>query len=230
MSTFIVATGKSPLRQKAIIALGEILREAIIEAMRLEGTKDIDTVTSVEVPRWLFEALGAVQKGGQPVQALGRPVHYYVGGVDSIRVFFADNTQPAGGPVATHCHELMMLPDSLAVMKIEELIPKTKKLEATFIGDGRMSFGAALEYLKYNTGARVCRAGWDGKGMWLTLVHHKTAEVDHRSAWFYVVAANFPDAYAVTPAPWIGMKTADNKFVPWLASQTDILAEDWEIV
>jgi hypothetical protein len=30
--------------------------------------------------------------------------------------------------------------------------------------------------------------------------------------------------------PWIGMKTADNKFVPWLASQTDILAEDWEIV
>ena len=31
-------------------------------------------------------------------------------------------------------------------------------------------------------------------------------------------------------APWIGMKTADNKFVPWLASQTDILAEDWEVV
>ena len=30
--------------------------------------------------------------------------------------------------------------------------------------------------------------------------------------------------------PWIGMKTADNKFVPWLASQTDMIAEDWEIV
>jgi hypothetical protein len=30
--------------------------------------------------------------------------------------------------------------------------------------------------------------------------------------------------------PWIGMKTADNKFVPWLASQTDILAGDWGIV
>ena len=27
--------------------------------------------------------------------------------------------------------------------------------------------------------------------------------------------------------PWIGMKTADNSFVPWLASQTDVLAEDW---
>jgi len=30
--------------------------------------------------------------------------------------------------------------------------------------------------------------------------------------------------------PWIGIKTADNKFVPWLASQTDILAEDWSVV
>lgn len=27
--------------------------------------------------------------------------------------------------------------------------------------------------------------------------------------------------------PWIGMKTADKCFVPWLASQTDLLAEDW---
>lgn len=33
-----------------------------------------------------------------------------------------------------------------------------------------------------------------------------------------------------TLLPWIGMKTADNGFVPWLASQTDILAHDWEEV
>jgi hypothetical protein len=33
-----------------------------------------------------------------------------------------------------------------------------------------------------------------------------------------------------TPIPWVGMKTADNKFVPWLASQTDILSEDWQII
>ena len=30
--------------------------------------------------------------------------------------------------------------------------------------------------------------------------------------------------------PWIGMKTADKKFVPWSASQTDILSEDWCVV
>jgi hypothetical protein len=33
-----------------------------------------------------------------------------------------------------------------------------------------------------------------------------------------------------TMLPWIGMKTADNKFVPWLASQTDVLSEDWQII
>jgi len=32
------------------------------------------------------------------------------------------------------------------------------------------------------------------------------------------------------PLPWIGMKTADDKFVPWLASQTDVLANDWCVV
>jgi len=30
--------------------------------------------------------------------------------------------------------------------------------------------------------------------------------------------------------PWIGIETADGAFVPWLASQTDILAEDWDVV
>lgn len=38
------------------------------------------------------------------------------------------------------------------------------------------------------------------------------------------------DEYGATALPWIGMKTADNKFVPWLASQTDMLAEDWAVI
>lgn len=89
-----------------------------------------------------------------------------------------------------------------------------------------MNFGQALEGLK--SGRRVCRSGWNGKGMWLVLVHPQSKDEDR--PWFFVAAVNFPDARAVTPAPWIGMKTADNKFVPWLASQTDVLAEDWEVV
>lgn len=91
-----------------------------------------------------------------------------------------------------------------------------------------MNFGQVLESLK--AGGRAARAGWDGKGMWLVLVHPQSVPVDETRPWFFVAAVNFPDAHAVTPAPWIGMKTADNKFVPWLASQTDILAEDWEHV
>lgn len=89
---------------------------------------------------------------------------------------------------------------------------------------GGMSFGAALEALKQ--GKRVCREGWNGKGMWLALVTERdlstvgitpTFSIDHH-------------AYDYSMAPWIGMKTADNMFVPWLASQTDVLANDWMIV
>ena len=39
-----------------------------------------------------------------------------------------------------------------------------------------------------------------------------------------------PVAGDATLLPWIGMKTADNGFVPWLASQTDVLANDWQVV
>lgn len=84
-----------------------------------------------------------------------------------------------------------------------------------------MNFSDALKYLK--NGDRIRRSGWNGKGMWL----------------FYVEAWNVEDMGGVRfrmaviglkSLPWIGMKTADNGFVPWLASQTDLLAEDWESV
>lgn len=79
-----------------------------------------------------------------------------------------------------------------------------------------MSFGQAVEALRI--GHRVSRAGWNGKGMWLKLVPADAYDVGVRSTGF-----------GVDLLPWIGMKTADDKFVPWLASQTDILADDWSI-
>ena len=73
-----------------------------------------------------------------------------------------------------------------------------------------MTFGLAIEATK--KGLKVARAGWNGKGMFL----------------FYV---DRPVAYwGCEGSNWIGMKTADNKAVPWLASQSDVLAEDWCIV
>lgn len=80
-------------------------------------------------------------------------------------------------------------------------------------------FGDAIRHLK--EGGRVAREGWNGKGMWLCRVdwsQYQVNEVEH-------LAESTP-----RPLPWIGMRTADNAFVPWLASQTDMLAEDWVLV
>ena len=78
-----------------------------------------------------------------------------------------------------------------------------------------MHFGQALKAME--SGKRVARVGWNGKGMWLRLIE------------FYQLDGH-PYTLGLKLLPWIGMKTADNGFVPWLASQTDILATDWEVL
>lgn len=85
-----------------------------------------------------------------------------------------------------------------------------------------LPFGLAVEALK--KGGRVARAGWNGKGMWLALIPGDQWGIGGQAPY------DTPDAPHVQHAPFIGMKTADDKFVPWLASQTDVLAEDWSIV
>ena len=75
-----------------------------------------------------------------------------------------------------------------------------------------LSFGHAIYALKQ--GERVARAGWNDKGMWLYRVNGNS---------------NFSDV-TFEHLPFFAMKTADNKCVPWLASQTDMLADDWQIV
>jgi Protein of unknown function (DUF2829) len=71
-----------------------------------------------------------------------------------------------------------------------------------------LTFSTALVFLK--EGKRLQRSGWNGKGMWLAL--------------------QVPDAHSKMSLPYVYMKTVDNKLVPWLCSQTDMLAEDWQIV
>lgn len=88
-----------------------------------------------------------------------------------------------------------------------------------------MTFGLAIEELK--AGKKVARAGWNGKGMWLSLVV-SIHDIQREGTTLPVYRLTIDDAETgATALPWIGMKTADNKFVPWLASQTDMLAEDW---
>lgn len=92
------------------------------------------------------------------------------------------------------------------------------------MGDGN-NFSIALEQLK--EGKRVAREGWNGKGMWLELIQGRDYRINYHG--FGPKNEHDHDWKERVPEflPWIGMKTADNKFVPWLASQTDMLAEDW---
>jgi hypothetical protein len=87
-----------------------------------------------------------------------------------------------------------------------------------------MSFSVALIFLK--RGYRVARKGWNGKGMWLILVPGNIITVSEGRP----LAQGFPVGTRVTYLPHIDMKTATGEVVPWLASQTDVLAEDWEVL
>jgi len=71
-----------------------------------------------------------------------------------------------------------------------------------------MNFGQILEELK--SGKKAERFGWNGKGMW--------------------IAIQFPDEHSKMGRPYFYIKSADGLLVPWLASQTDLLAEDWNVV
>jgi len=91
-----------------------------------------------------------------------------------------------------------------------------------------LTFGAAIEALKI--GKRVTRDGWNGKGMYLWLLPAAKVKAEwcrepHLKA---VAEANGGEIEALGS---IRMMTADKKVLTgWLASQTDMLAEDWEII
>lgn len=89
------------------------------------------------------------------------------------------------------------------------------------MNDETMDIGQVVKAMK--DGKKVARAGWNGKGMFL----------------YYVPANSYPaqtdiakEAFNGEPVPYgayVAMKTAQGNVVPWLASQTDLLAEDWEV-
>ena len=83
-----------------------------------------------------------------------------------------------------------------------------------------MNFGEAIFHMKL--GSKCARCGWNGKGMYIRIVDPHTDNT-------IKAHDNHSDSDG-TPIPFIAMKTADNKFVPWLASQTDMLAEDWTVI
>ena len=77
-----------------------------------------------------------------------------------------------------------------------------------------LTFGEALRALKQ--GKKVARTGWNGKGLWVE-IQHPNAFSKMTLPYLFL---NYPNDAVNTP----GAR------VPWLASQTDILAEDWMLV
>lgn len=77
-----------------------------------------------------------------------------------------------------------------------------------------LNFGEALEGLK--VGSKLQREGWNGKGLWLEL---QTPDANSKMTLPYIYI-NYPNDAINTP----GAR------VPWLASQTDVLSEDWQII
>ena len=96
-----------------------------------------------------------------------------------------------------------------------------------------MNFGHAIQAMK--DGHKVCRAGWNGKRMWVAITPGSTfdaiyAKPGHAA---HHRAAEFGDSVgteAITLLPHIDMRAADGSMVVgWLASQSDMLADDWMI-
>lgn len=104
----------------------------------------------------------------------------------------------------------------------ESFSPKDVFEEAYRPIDG-MNFCLAIEAAK--KGAKITRRGWNGKGMFLYYVPEGRypARTDAAKS----IAA---EDGKVDYGAYIAMKTAQGNVVPWLASQTDILADDWEVV
>ena len=70
-----------------------------------------------------------------------------------------------------------------------------------------LTFGEALRALKQ--GKSAFRTGWNARDQWIRL--------------------QVPDDFSKMTLPYLYIRTVDGEFVPWAASQTDALAEDWQV-
>jgi hypothetical protein len=86
----------------------------------------------------------------------------------------------------------------------------------------QQGIGWAIEQME--NGLCVRRFGWNGKGMFIFLVPGSTFTVNRAP-----LNVIFPEGTEVNYRPHIDIKSVDGTIVPWQASQTDILATDWEV-
>ena len=73
-----------------------------------------------------------------------------------------------------------------------------------------MSFGEAIELMRIDSDLQLSREGWNGADQYISLQR--------------------PDEHSANSLPYLWIRTVQGDRVPWLASQTDMLAEDWFLV
>ncbi len=86
-----------------------------------------------------------------------------------------------------------------------------------------LDFSVALVHIK--AGKKVARKSWNGKGMFVFLVPGSTFTVNRPP-----LLGIYPDGTQINYHAHIDIRTADGQIVPWLASQTDLLATDWQVI
>lgn len=93
-----------------------------------------------------------------------------------------------------------------------------------------MKFGEAIKAL--NQGKKVDRSGWNGKGMWVSMTEGRVLDLKKDDIWTQNVKdIALSNGGIVEILPYLVMRTADKKLqIGWLASQSDILSDDWQIV
>jgi hypothetical protein len=93
-----------------------------------------------------------------------------------------------------------------------------------------MDFGDALMHAR--AGEKVARKGWNGKDMWVSMTPRTVLDLEKHGIWTKNIKnVAIDNGGKVEILPYLIMKTVDNKIVMgWLASQTDMLADDWYIV
>lgn len=83
-----------------------------------------------------------------------------------------------------------------------------------------MDFENALRKVKL--GKRVSRSGWNGKNMFIFLVPGSNFKVNRPP-----LLGIYPEGTEINYHAHIDMRTASGQVVPWVASQTDLLSDDW---
>jgi hypothetical protein len=89
-----------------------------------------------------------------------------------------------------------------------------------------MDFSGALSACK--TGSKITRFGWNGPGQYVVLQDGYPAGIGVNAN--TARATGIPEGTVCQFAPYLMLRNAQNVFVPWLASQGDLLAGDWEVV